>query len=109
MHNNPDDAWYHGIDQANRDYHNAGGGKQGLPAYKRGMDNALTDYNIAKAKESGSGAGSSWSCGASNAGTSATGAGAGLLLVGHAAFNAAFPEAKSHAAGRRSIPGLFAA
>ncbi len=30
-------------------------------------------------------------------------------LVGHAAFNAAFPEAKSHAAGRRSIPGLFAA
>jgi len=30
-------------------------------------------------------------------------------LVGHAVFNAAFPETKSHAAGRRSIPGLFAA
>ncbi len=30
-------------------------------------------------------------------------------LVGHAAFNAAFPGAESRAAGRQSIPGLFAA
>lgn len=30
-----------------------------------------------------------------------------VLLVGQPAINAAFPEAGSRSAGRRSIPGLF--